>query len=90
MPVRKLHALTIEKVRAEFQASAIMKLIEEGQLSEKEQEVFRNGRNACGVSAPKHSTVGEYRAATGLECLFGYLHLAGNDERCRELLELIW
>ena len=81
---------TIEKVRAEFQASAIMKLIEEGQLSEKEQEVFRNGRNACGVSAPKHSTVGEYRAATGLECLFGYLHLAGNDERCRELLELIW
>ena len=70
MPVRKLHDLTIEKVCAEFQASAVKRLLEKGLLTEEEQEIFRHGRNAGGVTAPKHSTVGEYRAATGLECLF--------------------
>ena len=90
MPVRKLHDLTIEKVCAEFQASAVKRLLEKGLLTEEEQEIFRHGRNAGGVTAPKHSTVGEYRAATGLECLFGYLHLAGRSSRIREIFELIW
>ena len=90
MPVRKLHDLAIEKVCAEFQAAAVKRLSEEGHLTEEEQDIFRRGRNAGGVTAPKHSTVGEYRAATGLECLFGYLHLAGRSSRIREIFELIW
>ena len=90
MPVRKLHDLTIEKVCAEFQASAVKRLLEKGLLTEEEQEIFRHGRNAGGVTAPKHSTVGEYRAATGLECLFGFLHLSGRTDRVREIFELIW
>ncbi|SDB27167.1 ribonuclease-3 family protein [Ruminococcaceae bacterium FB2012] len=90
MPVRKLHDLTIEKVCAEFQASAVKRLLEKGLLTEEEQEIFRHGRNAGGVTAPKHSTVGEYRAATGLECLFGFLHLSGRTDRIREIFELIW
>ena len=90
MPVRKLHDLTIEKVCAEFQASAVKRLLEKGLLTEEEQEIFRHGRNAGGVTAPKHSTVGEYRAATGLECLFGWLYLSGRTDRVREIFELIW
>ena len=90
MPVRKLHDLTIEKVCAEFQASAVKRLLEKGLLTEEEQEIFRHGRNAGGVTAPKHSTVGEYRAATGLECLFGFLHLSGRTDRIREIFELLW
>ena len=90
MPVRKLHDLTIEKVCAEYQAAAVKRLLEGGLLTDEEQEIFRHGRNAGGVTAPKHSTVGEYRAATGLECLFGYLHLCGRAERVREIFELIW
>ena len=90
MPVRRLHDLTIEKVCAEFQAAAVKRLMDEGHLTGEEQEIFRRGRNAGGVTAPKHSTVGEYRAATGLECLFGYLHLSGKHERIRELFGLIW
>ena len=90
MPVRKRHDLTIEKVCAEFQASAVKRLLEKGLLTEEEQEIFRHGRNAGGVTAPKHSTVGEYRAATGLECLFGFLHLSGRTDRIREIFELIW
>jgi ribonuclease-3 family protein len=90
MPVRKLHDLTIEYVRAEFQAKAIKRLSDEGLLTEAEQDIFRMGRNSSGVTPPKHSTVAEYRAATGLECVFGYLHLSGQLERIRELFELIW
>ena len=48
------------------------------------------GRNAKGINAPKHSTVGEYRAATGLECLFGFLYLTGREERIGELFEAAW
>ena len=90
MPVRKLHDLTIEYVRAEFQAKAVKRLCDEKLLTENEQDICRMGRNSSGVTPPKHSTVAEYRAATGLECIFGYLHLAGQDSRARELFELIW
>ena len=89
MPAQKLHELTIEKVCAEFQSAAVRRLIDEERLTEQEQDVFKRGRNAGGITAPKHSTVAEYRAATGLECLFGFLHLCGRQERIAELFELI-
>lgn len=90
MPVRKLHELARERVCAEYQAEAVRRLLDSGVLSEEEQDILRRGRNACGVTAPKHSTVQEYRAATGLECLFGYLSLAGREERILELFEQVW
>lgn len=89
MPVRKLHSLAVQKVCAEYQSAAIRALIEAGILSDEEQEIFKRGRNAGGVSAPKHSTVADYRAATGLEALFGYLHLTEQDERIAELYRKI-
>lgn len=88
MPVSKLHRMSVEKVCAEYQARAV-ELIKP-LLSEEEQDVLRRGRNASGISVPKHSTVAEYRAATSLECLFGYLHLCGRDDRAEELFEIAW
>ena len=85
MPVRKLHSLTVQKVCAEYQAAAIRALIEAGALTEEEQDIFRRGRNAGGVTPPKHSSAADYRAATGLETLFGYLHLTGQHERVSEI-----
>ena len=58
-----------------------------GLLNEQEMDIFKRGRNAKGINAPKHSTVGEYRMATGLECLFGFLYLTGREERIGELFE---
>ena len=80
--------MSVEKVCAEYQAKAV-ELIKP-LLSEEEQDVLRRGRNASGISVPKHSTVAEYRAATSLECLFGYLHLCGRDDRAEELFEIAW
>ena len=31
----------------------------------------------------------EYHAATALEAVFGYLHLAGRDERAQELFDAV-
>ena len=54
-------------------------------LTEEENAVFHRGRNIGHTNTPKAATVAEYRAATGMEALFGYLHLAGRHERIAEL-----
>ena len=54
-------------------------------LTEEEQAVFLRGRNA----APKHAHQAEYRYATGLEALFGYLYLTGAADRMQELMQQI-
>lgn len=85
MPVRKLHSLAVKKVCAEYQAEAVRALERAGELSDEEADMLRRGRNAGGITAPKHSSVADYRAATGLECLLGYLHLTGQDSRAKEI-----
>jgi ribonuclease-3 family protein len=59
-------------------------------LTETEESYFRRGRNLGHGSVPKRATVSEYRAATGMEALFGYLHLTGQEERIRELFSLAY
>ena len=54
-------------------------------LSEEEMTEFKRGRNNGHSSVPKSSTPAEYRRATGLESLFGWLYLNGGHDRLREL-----
>jgi preprotein translocase subunit SecF len=56
-------------------------------LTEEEAEVYKRGRNTKVNSASKHSTLSDYHEATGMEALFGYLHLAGQQERIAELFD---
>ena len=58
-------------------------------LSETELSVFRRGRNFHTSNTPKSSSGADYHSATGLECLFGFLHLSGNTERINELFSII-
>ena len=74
-----LNAAALDYVRAPAQAEAMKRLAEH--LTEEEAAFFRRGRNMGHSSVPKRSTVSEYRAATGMEVLFGYLHLLGRHER---------
>lgn len=87
-PSGELHRLSVEWVKASSQAQAFKKL--EPSLTESELAVFKRGRNFHTGNTPKSSTGSEYHTATGLECLFGFLHLSGNDFRARELFNLIW
>ncbi|MDD2956133.1 MAG: ribonuclease III domain-containing protein [Oscillospiraceae bacterium] len=86
MPAKKLHQQSVELVRASYQAAAYDLL--EPVLSEKEQEVLRRGRNANSASVPKHADLMDYRKATGVETLFGYLYLNGDISRVEELFRL--
>ena len=70
-------------VRATAQAEAMKNIIE--LLDEDEAAVFRRGRNVGHTATPKSASVSEYRTATGMEALFGWLHLSGKEERIREL-----
>lgn len=58
----------------------------ESLLNEKEQDIVRQGRNAKSGSVPKNADVLEYRHATALECLIGYLYSSGQHERMIELI----
>jgi ribonuclease-3 family protein len=87
MPVAKLHSAKIKLVCAEFQSKAY-DIISEN-LTEHELAVLKRGRNATGNTVPKHADAAEYRRATALECLFGYLYITGENERIRELFGFI-
>lgn len=56
-------------------------------LTEDESDAFRRGRNSVHSGVPRHATPSQYRRATGLECLFGYLYMIGETDRARELFK---
>ena len=70
-------------VRATAQAEAMKNIVE--MLDEDEAAAFRRGRNVGHTATPKSASMSEYRTATGMEALFGWLHLLGKEERIREL-----
>ena len=37
-------------------------------------------------TVPKNAAIQDYRAATGLEALLGYLYLGGQDQRLTQLM----
>ena len=86
-PAAKLHEQKIQLVCAAFQAQAIDRLIP--LLTEEEIAVYKRGRNANNT-VPRHTSAQDYHKATGLEALFGYLHLLGEQARLEELFAAIF
>ncbi|KIL34523.1 ribonuclease III [Cohnella kolymensis] len=82
----ELHRAAIRYVSAAAQA----KLLERWQplLTEEEADIVRRGRNTKSGQPPKNADPGEYRHATALECLVGYLYYTGRKERLEQLVEL--
>lgn len=83
-----LHAVAVRYVSAKGQFRAL-ELLEPG-LTEEERAVLRRGQNATKASVSKHATPQEYRASTGIEALFGWLYLKGDNRRIQQLFEQIW
>ena len=81
----KLHKNTVQMVNAKAQSDMVRALMTE--LTETETGIFKRGRNASTMTAAKHQSVTDYRRATGLEALFGYLYLNGEHERLHELFD---
>ena len=87
MPVAKLHAAKVRLVCAEFQ-SDVYELLSE-RLTDEELAVLKRGRNATGNTVPKHAEAVQYRRATAVEALFGYLYITGEQDRILELFQII-
>lgn len=83
--VRRPSVESLKYVTAHIQSGLAEKIVPI--LTEEEESEYKRGRNIGHSNTPKSSTVLEYRRATGLEALFGWLYLMGRHERIRELLE---
>ena len=79
-----LHRKTVGYVNARIQAKMIDALQEK--LTGEEAAVYRRGRNAKSHTMAKNASGAEYRKATGLEALCGYLYLSGQQERLLSLI----
>ena len=79
----RLHKHNTAIVNAAAQ-SAMLGAIED-KLSEEELGIYKRGRNASTATSARHQTIGDYRRATGLEALFGYLYLTEQKDRAKEL-----
>ena len=81
----KLHIETIKYVRAQSQAKFLKKIYED--LTEEEKDIVRRGRHAENHHLPKNCDVQDYMHSTAFEALIGYLYLAKNEKRIKELLK---
>ena len=84
-PANKLHKKTVAYVKAQTQASMIEALLP--YLTEEEEAVYKRGRNAKSYTSAKNASIGDYRKATGMEALVGYLYLTGQEARIMELIK---
>ena len=83
---KQLHRATVSYVCAPAQAARVDRMLP--LLTDDELAQYKRGRNAHVNMIPKNSTREQYAKATGLECLFGALYLAGRLERINELFVL--
>ena len=86
-PVGELNKIKVSFVNCTSQAKFAQFLLPH--LTEKETAVYKRGRNAAPKTTAKNGSVADYHIATGLESLFGYLHLSGEEARIQELFDLI-
>ena len=86
-PVGELNKIKVDLVNCKSQAVFAKKLIP--MLTEEELSVYKRGRNASPKCTPKNGSVGDYHSSTGLEALFGYLYLSGEDKRLEQLFSEI-
>ena len=82
-----LHRATVALVCAPKQAELAQRILP--LLTEEEQAVFRRGRNANVHSIPTHASRAQYKQATALEALLGWLHLSGRHDRVEQLFAVM-
>ncbi len=84
LPVQRLHKAAIKLVNAKAQSNLYQKV--KDKLSDEEIAVYKRGRNT-NSHPPKNADLIDYKSATGVEALIGYLYLKGDSERILEILK---
>ncbi len=81
----KLHIQATRYVKAPAQAELADAIMED--LTADELAVYKRGKNAKPYTMAKNATLIEYKKATGLEALMGYLYLTDQMERALVLIQ---
>ncbi|KAA1039407.1 Mini-ribonuclease 3 [Macrococcus equipercicus] len=84
-----LHRAATFYVSAKSQAQTFDALVDAQYFTEQELDVLMRGRNAKSHTKAKNTDVVTYKKSTGLEAVIGYLQLAGEEGRLKELLDQI-
>lgn len=87
LQIKHLHAKTASFVNAVSQSSVIEKLLP--MLDEVEAQVYKRARNYKSTNSAKHASPIEYKRATGLEAVLGYLYVSGQADRLNSFLNQI-
>ena len=87
--VDSLQKEAVKYVSAKAQKEIVENLISEEFLNEEEFDVFKRARNCKSNTHPKNCDIGDYKMATGLEALIGYLDLVGNKSRVDEIMKKV-
>lgn len=82
-----LHIEAIKHVKAKAQAETLNKIYDE--LTDKEKDIVRRGRNAENHHLPKNANIQDYMYATAFEALIGYLYLTKQNNRLKEIFDKI-
>lgn len=80
----ELHKMASSWVNAHEQANLAQNLFD--RLTQDEYAIYLRGRNSKAHHKAKNQSGADYRKATGLEAVLGYLYLTGNIARICELL----
>ncbi|MBQ3181638.1 MAG: Mini-ribonuclease 3 [Clostridia bacterium] len=83
-PASELHKIAVGYVKAKAQADAAHKILD--MLTDDELAIYKRGRNTNIHTVPKNADMADYRHATALETLIGYLYLKGEEERLIKIL----
>ena len=81
--MKDLHRAAVKQVCAQAQSDALARI--EAVLTEEEAAVVRRARNAR-QTPTRNADPGDYRRATALEALIGWLYLTGQRERMEDLM----
>lgn len=82
----QLHHMATRYVSAKAQASLIQKMLEAQLLTEKEEDIYRRGRNSHSHTKAKNADVVTYRMSTGFEAIMGYLDMTDQKDRLETLI----
>lgn len=84
---KNLHKLSIKFANAKSQSKFLEDIL--SMLEEDELDIVRRGRNTRTGHVPKSASVIDYKRATALEALIGYLYLLNKVERIEEIMSAI-
>lgn len=80
-----LHRLSSKMVNARSQAQVARRIFD--RLSDDEKDIFMRGRNAKSATVPKNMSVADYRYASALEAVVGYLYLTGQPQKIEDIFK---